>query len=380
MIASAADYRRSSDGATPVRAQVQRIAGWQAKLAAMPRRAVLVGLGFALLPLGAEAANALRPRTPAQFFDVPCMLVVDKRAEPVLHLEYAVPFEDPGPGGRTHDELPDTRVHQFFAFDHMRWNFALPNWINQEDYDRSEANGDFTREYTPDDILERSSLWPAPTWQRITPDDDRLPISHERADLGVDWPLDDVPVGTWVVAVYTWEPDNNLWSLRPGAIKVVDPNDPDSGAPAAFLSFDTPQQVTAYDPFPLAGCIDAEPGSTFTASWGVLIGNDEPQWVPFAEDEPASTGALELPFAAPGEAENERVKVRLEVTDPQGRSYVAYTPPMRVLPNPDTGGESDDGDGDGGCGCRAQPDPGLATLGLLVLLLAGRSRAVHRRR
>jgi hypothetical protein len=344
----------------------------------MTRRALLIGFGLTLAAPEAEAANALRPRTPAEFHDVPCMLVVDKSADSVLHIEYAVPYEDPGPGeSRTPDELPDTRVHQFFAFGQLRWNFTLPNWINRDDYDRSEANGDFTREYTPDDILEHSALWPSGTWSRITPDDERLPITHETAAMGVDWDLTDVAVGTWVVAAYTWEPDNNLWAYRTGAIKVVDPGDADSGGPAAFLSFDTPDFITAHEPYALSGCIDAGPGSTMTASWGIRVGNDEPQWIAFAENEPASTGPLALDFSPPAEAENERIKLRLEVTDAQGRRYVAFSPFIQVLPNPDTGGEDDDdgSGGAGGCaGCRAQPEPGPRMLGLLLVLLAIRCR------
>jgi MYXO-CTERM domain-containing protein len=338
----------------------------------MDRRAPIVALALALVPLQGFAANALRPRTPPEFDDVPCMTVVDKSVDSVLHIEYTVPFDDPGPEGRTTDELPDSRMHQFLAFGQLRWDFALPNWINREDYDRSEDNGDFTRDYTPDDILDGSSLWPAGTWHRITPDDARVPITHEQAAMGVDWNLDETPVGTWVVATYTWEPDNNLWTYRPGAIKVVDPADPDSGGPAAFLSFDVPSPITARETQDFVGCVDAAPGSTMTASWGVLVGNDEPQWQTFAQDEPAPDGALALPFAAPDEAADARIKLRLEVTDPDGRSYVAFSPPIFVVANPDPA--EDDDDAGGGCaGCRAG-EPGGAALGLLVLTVAGVSR------
>jgi hypothetical protein len=336
----------------------------------MDRRVCLVGLGIALTSLPAHGANALRPRTPAQFDDVPCMVVVDKSVDPVFHIEYGVPYDDLD---FTPDELPDTRRHQFFAFGPLRFDFALPNWINRYDYERSEANGDFTREYTDDDILEHSSLWPAGTWHRITPDDARVPITHERAAMGVDWDLSTTPVGTWVVATYTWEPDNNLWAYRPGAVKVIDPSDPGSGAPAAFLAFDVPGFITAREPHDVAGCIDAAPGATMTAAWGVLVGNDEPEWEIFAEDEPAPTGDLALPFAAPDHVAGERVKVRLEVTDPDGRSYVAFTPPIAVVANPNP--PEDDAD-DGGSGCRTGGHPHVpAGAALLALVGLVRRRA-----
>jgi MYXO-CTERM domain-containing protein len=341
-----------------------------ATLESMRHAVSLVGLALGLVPVGVLAANALRPRTPAEFDDVPCMTVVDKSENPLLHIEYRVPYDDID---FTPDELPDTRRHQFFAFGPLRFDFALPNWINRDDYDRSEANGDFTRDYTDDDILEHSALWPAGTWQRITPDDARVPITHEQAAMGVDWDLSTTPVGTWVVATYTWEPDNNLWAYRPGAVKVVDPSDPDSGAPAAFLSFDVPERVTAREPQDLTGCVDAAPGSTMTASWGVLVGNDEPQWEVFLEDEPAVDGALTLPFSAPDEAAGSRVKVRLEVTDPDGRSYVAFSPPLAVVANPNPP-EEDEEEG-GGCSCgTGDRDAGL-WMGLVLLVMIATRRS-----
>lgn len=335
---------------------------------------LLVGLVLALGSHHAEAANALRPRTAAQFDDVPCMMVVDKSVDSTLHLEYGVPFDDLD---FTPEELPDTRRHQFFAFGPVRFDFTLPNWINRHDYDRSEANGDFTRDYDIDqDILDQSSLWPAGTWHRITPDDARVPITHEQAAMGVDWDLSETPVGTWVIATYTWEPDNNLWAYRPGAVKIVDPGDPDSGAPAAFLSFDTPQFVTADEPHDIVGCVDAAPGSTMTASWGRVVGNDEPEWVPFVSDEPASTGALVLPFSAPAEAANDDLKIRLEVTDPDGRSYVAFSPAIAVVANPDATDDGNDDDGGGGCsGCHVREHRSAADpLALMAIVLAGFAR------
>jgi hypothetical protein len=334
------------------------------------RRALLVGLALASVPLGALAANALRPRTPPEFGEVPCMMVVDKSVEPVLHIEYEVPWDDLD---FTPEELPDTRRHQFFAFGPLKWDFSLPNWINRHDYDRSEANGDFTREYDIDeDILDQSSLWPTGTWHRIMPDDARVPITHEQAALGIDWDLSTTDVGTWVVASYTWEPDNNLWEYRPGAVKIVDPGDPDSGAPAAFLSFEVPGFITAREPHDFAGCVDAAPGSTMTASWGLRVGNDEPQWQTFAQDEPAPDGTLALPFSAPDEAAGGQVKLRLEVTDPDGRRYVAFSPFVSVVANPDP---LDDDDGGDGCsGCHTADRSVTAGAGLLVLALAGLGR------
>lgn len=317
----------------------------------------------------AHAANGLRPRTPAVFDGVPCLQSVE-RGTP-LDIEYSVTFDDTE---LTPDELPDSRKHQFFAFSRTNWNFAFPVWINQSDFDRAEANGDITVEFGPDDILESSSPWPADTWVRITPDDPRLPITLEQAAMGVTWDTTDVAPGTWLVAAYTWEPENNLWSPRFGAVRVEEPGDPESAGPTVFLPRQDGLLANRGEPLAVAGCVQAPEGSTITASWGTIAGGiDEPEWIPFLEDEPVESGELELELVAPAEA-GATIKLRVEITDPQGRSYVAYTPTTIAVVGEvmETG---DDGGGGGSCGCtEARPRGPGALLGLVVLLGLRRRR------
>lgn len=336
--------------------------------------AALLALGplaLGLVPAEAEAANGLRPRTPALFSDVPCVQTVTRGD--VVHFDYAVPYDDTD---LTADELTDSRRMQALAFARQRFDFAFPVWITQADFDRADANGDVTREFGPEDTLETSTRWPADTWVRITLDDARVPITAEQAAMGFDWDTAAVTPGTWLVAVYTWEPENNLWSPRFGAVRVEEAGDPESAGPTVFLPREDGLLADRAEPLVLSGCVEAPAGSTLTASWGTLEGVDEPQWIPFLEDEPVESGELSLEFQAPAEA-GSTVKLRLEIKDPTGRTYVAYSPtPIGVVGM----APPDDGDGSGeGCGCASEPGDRRGTLAGLALMVLLGSRPFRRR-
>jgi hypothetical protein len=321
-------------------------------------------VALCLWPLSASGANGLRPRTPVVFAEAACMETVTRGD--VLQVDYSVPFDDVD---LTPDELPDSRTQQFFAFAQPHFNFTPPTFINQADFDRAEANGDLTKTFGPDDILDTSSLWPAGTWTRITPDDARVPITAAQAAMGVAWDTSDAAPGTWLVYGYTWEPDNNLWSLRLGAVRIEDPADPEAAGPSLFVEPSSSPVATRGEPLAVPGCIVAPPGSTLTASWGDIIGIDEPTWVEFATDVPVETGPLMLDFDAPNEA-GDSVRLRLQITDPAGRTYVTFSPTiLGVVGDPV---EGDDGGGGCRCGSPSRPAPLLA--GFLGLLLVARRR------
>lgn len=335
---------------------------------------LLLALGLVLAPSSAHAANGLRPRTPAVFPTAPCVETIARGD--VMHIPYSVPYDDVE---LTPDELPDSRRQQLFAFSKQRYDFLFPVWITQADFDRAEANGDITRAFGPDDILEASARWPADTWLRITPDDPRLPITMEQAAMGVDWDTTDVAPGTWIVAAYTWEPENNLWSPRFAAVRIQEATHPDATGPTVFLPRADGLVATRGEPLVLSGCIDAPPGSTLTASWGTIEGVDEPTWVPFLEDEPVESGELSLEFVAPAEA-GVSVKLRVEITDAAARSYVAFTPTTIAVVGEIDEDDSSSGDDQGageGCGCSIEPPAGggsLLGLGLGLLVLSRRRR------
>ena len=294
-----------------------------------------------LAPHVASAANGNKPRIPVVWSDAACITVVDRSATPVVHFDYVVPMEDDpeAQGGRTADEVDDSRTHQFFAF--RKLDFAsvnstdkLPRWVTQSDIDRAAEVDPMvvameTAGIPPAEILDGGPRFAASEWLRITADDARVPITNAQAAMGVDWDLSAVEPGTWTVWGYTWEPVLNVWSERPGFIKVIaSAAEADAAGPAIALLSESPD-LSDGAPHAIPGCVDAPAGSTITLEWGEVVGSVEPEWRPVVEDEPVSTGMLDLevvlPDADPGDG-MALVKRRATVTDPSGKSYVAYSP------------------------------------------------------
>jgi hypothetical protein len=131
-----------------------------------------VAVLFACLaaPAVASAGNGLEPRTPVAWpEETPCLTVVDRTQEAMLHMEYGIPFED---ADVTVDEVADSRRHQFLAFcrDHSREEF-LPIWVTWKDVDAAAAKDLIDPMSLGDeDVLETSTVW-KDCWFRITPDD-----------------------------------------------------------------------------------------------------------------------------------------------------------------------------------------------------------------
>ncbi|MCB9703315.1 MAG: hypothetical protein H6711_15590 [Myxococcales bacterium] len=204
----------------------------------------LCGATIALLLLApslARAGDGLHPRTPALFENPPCMTIVNRSVDPVLHFEYTIPYEDLKPVYNPDDpatwhEVDDGRTHQFFAFcrDHDPQN-PLPNWITWADVDKAVAKDLIDPMNIPDsDVFETNADW-KDCWFRITADDDRRLITFAEAAKGVDWDTTGLPVGGHVVEGYTWEPWINIWSFRTGVVKVVDSDDLAASPPALAL-------------------------------------------------------------------------------------------------------------------------------------------------
>jgi MYXO-CTERM domain-containing protein len=399
----------------------------------------VVGLGLAS---EARASNETHERTPvawdgeavcgADDGDVVCGLVLDRSNETSLHVPYGIPLEDTDV---SMDEVIDSRRHQFFALCRQPPP-ALerpPNWVTDADV---QAAGEVIVCTTPmdegpeecapladpdsvdpEDVLETSSEW-AGCWYRITADDMRRPITCEMAEPGVDWDVSGLPVGVYVVEGYTWEPALNLWSLRPGFVKVLDdPQSAEEDLPAAaLLSVADAEDGIIYSgsSIEVEGCTDALDGSTLTAEWGALPnGPGDVTWEAFVVDQAVEDGAFVLDFDVPEEAEAEFIQIRVTVEDPMGRAWTAYLPgELGVLPGndcPDEGGggivsdpdcpsggdttgdtgtdsgsstsggassdsgSANDGGQTSGCGCAAIPS-GHGAAGLVLLVLAGARR------
>lgn len=379
-----------------------------------PGRLGVAALGVCLVVLApaAKAGNGPEPRTPVDWTGAPCMTIVDRSVSAMVHLEYAVPMEDTE---LTDDELEDSRTHQFFGFCRgLDPQVYLPRWITQADVDRAQDMGIAPDNIEPANILE-SNTDLAGCWHRINADDDRRPITFAAADEGIDWDTTDLAAGNYVIEAYTWEPPLNIWSSRTGVIKVVDDPDLTASDPALGIN-NTEEVIDQDDTVTIEGCVSAEEGSTVTAYWA--LPEAVATWRPFIESDPVLGETFAVEFDPPEEAAGEPVMIRVDVTDPSGRSHTNYMRDLiyvlgdPVLPDceeenvfvdvgcdetgtsggtgtgdvdstsgtgtgttssaPGQGGGDDAGGSCGGCRVR---DPGMPYwAGLLLLSLMGRRR------
>jgi hypothetical protein len=256
------------------------------------------------------------------------------------------------------------------------------------------------------DVLETNTELEG-CWWRITADDERRPITQAMADEGVRWDTGQVDPGVYKLYGYTYEPAYNLWSKRPGFVRVVDEADPATIGPAVAGAFDGEPIFFRNDTGELHACVDAMAGSTLSAHWSVAAAGVAPDWTPFLEEAPASSGTNILTFPVPSEAAGQSIMIRMEVKDPQGRVHSAYVPDIVVVlaqdrpggcsgddcddQGSDDGGGSDDGtdsdppaecegtDADGTCtrSCRiAQPASPAGLLFGLWAIAARRRRSI----
>jgi len=279
-----------------------------------------------LAPATAAAGDGIRPRTIVIWpDDVPCSVTVDRATDPIAHLPYGIPAEDP-PAGETitEDEVADGRRHQFFAFSaDIDPRIAMPEWIALADVMAAADKGLVDAATVgPDDVLDTHAVLAASSL-RIDADDARRPITFATAEAGVDWDTTGLATGAWIVRAYTWDPWPNRWALpHPGVIAVADDADPGSHAPAHAVHAASDvlyrDDVSAID-----GCIAAMDGTTVTGEWAFF---DDPDsaWVPFAADVPVAGDAFELAFAPPEPLWGGFAVIRVTATDPLERAHVAY--------------------------------------------------------
>ncbi|MEM7152231.1 MAG: MYXO-CTERM sorting domain-containing protein [Myxococcota bacterium] len=274
------------------------------------------------------------------------MTIVDRSAATTTHFDYTISQEDTE---LTPDEVEDSRTHQFFGFcrAHDPQTF-LPRWITQDDIDRAVQVKAAPDEVEAEDILDTSTEW-GDCSVRITADDDRRPITFEAADAGVDWDTTDVPAGTYTVEAYTWEPPLNIWSLHPGVVKVVDSSDVAASGPAHAIT-NTEEVINRNETVTLEGCVSAMEGSTLTAYYALAL--PEVDWQVFIEDDPISGDSYAVEFDPPEEVAGESLIMRIDVTDPMGRTYTNYMRELVIILGTDGPGECDGMGFIGGAGCE----------------------------
>jgi hypothetical protein len=313
----------------------------------------LVLSAVGLVPVAAHAGNGLHPRTYVVWNDTQCFDVVDRSVDPIYPVEYDIPFEDTN---ISEDEVDNSRTHQFFAIcRQFHSQIFLPNWITSADVDSAAMKDLIDPGSVEDDqILENNPEWEG-CWHRVNEDADRRPITFEMADEPVPWDTTDVPVGTYVMWGYTYEPAFNLWTQRQGSIlKVIDGGAPEDIGPGGAI---TTTEQTPYkgESVAIEGCVNAMAGSTLTGYFASTAGASNPDWTPdwtpFVENEAIEGEAFTLDFIAPEEVAGETLMVRVDFTDPMDRTYEAHMKEnVIVLRGMDMNCETG-GDFIGGAGC-----------------------------
>lgn len=323
--------------------------------------ALVAGLVVIGAPATAWAANGIHPRTPVKWEPEPaCMTIVDRSVDAKLTFNYAIPYEDLRPENAT-DEVEDSRRHQFIAF--CRGHSVqqpLPVWLSMADVDAAKGVGIIDMGgVAAEDILELNPAW-KDCFTRITADDARREITFAEVAKPVVWDTTGLAAGAYIVSGYTWEPVFNIWSTRPGVVKVIDDPDPSKSGPA--LAITNRNEIRYADEvLLLTGCVDAMDGSTITGYWSLTDDSDNLDWKPFEADTPVSGESFELPFMAPAEAVGGPVTIKIEITDPMDRKFTAHMLTLAdFLPGSagDSGECSDSGSFIGMPGCEASSGDG----------------------
>src|SRR5690606_30879653 len=103
-------------------------------------------------------------------------------------------------------------------------------------------------------------------------------------------------------------------------------------------------------PVAIEGCVSAMEGSTITAYWG--LAEPEVQWQPFIEDDPVVGETFAVELLPPEEIVGESSMIRVDVTDPMGRTYTNYMRELVIVLGTEGPGSCSDGGGfSGGAGC-----------------------------
>ncbi|NJK32213.1 MAG: hypothetical protein HC927_07295 [Deltaproteobacteria bacterium] len=228
-----------------------------------------------------------------------------------------------------------------------------PPYVSLADLQRAiaeEAETDVALLDDPEATLETSAIW-AGCWSRVTADDDRRPISFEAAAEPVLWDTSSVDAGTWVIAGYTWEPPQNLWTRAPWVVRVIDGPEQDADPAAALGSI--PQTLQGGDSLPLGVCVDADADATLRIDW-TTTDDDPPLWRPGESVALGEGSEIEVDFEPPPESWGKQLRLRARVEQGDGRSYEAHTLALLIVfaggDDDDEGGESEESSEDGDTG------------------------------
>lgn len=323
------------------------------------------------------------PRTAVKFDDVgSCYLTVDRATATVLHLDYSIPMEDlPNP---EHD-LPDAKTHQFIAVC-RDWSTRNPppDYLTVDDLQRSIDIGYEEPERIEDleATFETSPTW-AGCWRRITDESDRLPLTPEAAQPGVDWDTTEFEAGVWYPVGHTFDPPWNVWRKAPYAVRIEDDLADPVEAPALVVA--APPKVIEHDEtVVISACAGARGPSQVT--FKVRSAKSEGDWTVIGTlDSPEDDPLIAFDLVAPEDAWGQALMLAMDLVDGDGRAIEGFAPsetivlsaPAPTPENPFPEPPADDEDG-GGCRVATAPDDlPLLTLLPLLLLRRARRRAPH---
>ena len=320
------------------------------KAPSLAARPFALAVALAIPSATANAANGSVPRTRPEYPDPACLTVVDTSVDPTFHLDVSIPFEDTE---LTVDEPDDARTFQFFAVCRdFHAGEALPTWLDDDDVMRSIVTGALEVPPPATDVLAGNAAWSTghdgaegTCVLPMVAKADRIPIACEATQNGTDWDATDAPPGNYVVWGYTFQPAINVWTRRRGVVRVVDGDDASLPPVVSLMSPVGEPEVWAEDGFRIVGCMAGAPGTTVTLEWAAINEDldDAASWEAFAEPLDAAEGTFDALFLPPADAQGQAVLVRARATDPDGRSWTAYTGgALIVLP---------------GDGCSDPPEP-----------------------
>jgi MYXO-CTERM domain-containing protein len=284
-------------------------------------RACLAAAAALLVPATSQAMDGIRPRSLVVWNDVPCMTVVDRAVDPVVHIPYGISFEDTA---HTLDEVMTGRRHQMIALCRQRSPQApMPVWLSQADVDDAATVGLVDpADVGLEEILDTMAQW-SDCAVRVVADADRRPITAAAAAEGVDWDTTGVAEGGWVIEGYTWDPAFNQWAPRRGVFAIYDDaSAPDNPPAAAVITGEV--IVAANEVAMIDGCVVAPEGSTMRVDIAEPAPAEAQVWQTFLAEMPVDGTTFSIPFAPPAELVGGSTNLRVEIVDTMGRSYTAY--------------------------------------------------------
>ena len=224
------------------------------------------------------------PAEPPTFPTGDCIVVVDKREQSEVHIDYVVLVDDTAPEV-DHVSLPDSKTHQFFAVegtlllsaeelfvlpfsDTQGLSTPLPTWLSLDDVVRTAAavTPEDMTEFTEDQVEPTDILANDPVLSGLVRPlaevQTRVPITQEQASTGIVWDVSAVPPGVYQIAGYIFSPPHNGWEPRVGLFKIVDSDDEATPEPAALTLNPVAARLFDGQGRRLSGCADGPEGST----------------------------------------------------------------------------------------------------------------------